>query len=324
MYIPDGQLLNHHVTIHVSNEKIEMNEEPRLHLARLSADGGTKGAALKEWRPFLVASGQTWTQKIEGQTIAREGTILMFALEGFTLPKYQSTTRVIPQLSWKPPAGVPERTLLAEPVYLGSYWGAFIWTIVIVGLLVFFVGRLAHKTEVLKTKESGVLYLISGNDGYMSLWRTQLAAWSVAVGSMVVFFGLIQLAVPSIPDSLVALMGMSVATGSLSAIAGKRPQKDPSVAKAHSPPPNPDGPRWRHLIGSWNSENKQVVLSVQKAQMVFWTGIILALFVVKSLGSGELWSVPWEMVTLTGVSQLGYLSDKALQHPKNPEKDSSP
>ena len=55
--------------------------------------------------------------------------------------------------------------------------------------------------------------------------------------------------------------------------------------------------------------------------MVFWTGIILVLFVVKSLGSGELWSVPWEMVTLTGVSQLGYLSDKALQRPKNSGKD---
>jgi hypothetical protein len=319
MYIPDGQLLNDHVRIYVSNEKIEANEEPRLQLAH----GRTKGTALKEWTPFLVASGQTWTQKIEGQTIARQGTILMFALEGFTLPKYQSTTRVIPRLSWKPPAGVPERTLLGEAVYLGSYWGAFLWTIVIVGLLVFFVGRLAHKTEVLKTKENGILYLISGNDGYMSLWRTQLAAWTVAVGSMVVFFGLIQLAVPSIPDSLVALMGMSVATGSLSAIAGKNSRKDPSTDKA-SPPPPPKGPRWKHLIASWNSEHKHVVLSVQKAQMVFWTGIILVLFVVKSFGSGELWSVPWEMVTLTGVSQLGYLSDKALQRPKNPEKDSSP
>jgi hypothetical protein len=50
--------------------------------------------------------------------------------------------------------------------------------------------------------------------------------------------------------------------------------------------------------------------------MVFWTGVIVVLFVVKSLLSGELWAVPWELVTLTGVSQAGYVGDKALQGKK--------
>lgn len=140
------------------------------------------------------------------------------------------------------------------------------------------------------------------------------------------------------------LMGMSVATGSLSAIAdkSKKPTSpstaapgtqagsatsteqavgpDPSVATtsgqasaAVPSPPQSDKPRLFHLIGSWNFDFQKVVLSVPKAQMVFWTGIILVLFLFKSWWSGELWEVPWELVTLTGVSQAGYVGDKALE-----------
>jgi hypothetical protein len=43
---------------------------------------------------------------------------------------------------------------------------------------------------------------------------------------------------------------------------------------------------------------------------------ILVLFVVKSVLRGELWEVPWEVVTLTGVSQAGYLGDKNLDPAK--------
>jgi hypothetical protein len=342
LHIPEGQPLNHRVRMYVSHVKIEESEAPRLQLFPLKALPLAKIADQKKWTPLIVAPGQTWTQKVEGQSVTREGTLLIFDLEEFQLPFYQSTTRVIPQLVWQPPAGVPGQKLLGEPVYLGRYTGAFIWTVITVGLLVFFIGNLAAKTKVLKARKKNVLYLISGEDGYMSLWRTQLAAWTVAVGGMVVFFGLIQLAVPTIPESLVALMGMAVATGGLSVIAGKpaetRDDKDSEAATNQSPPAKPDKsaaatqppppiaphkesdrPLWQHLISSRNHNNGEVVLSVQKAQMVFWTGIILVLFVVKSVASGELWSVPWELVTLTGVSQLGYLSDKALQRPSKKE-----
>jgi hypothetical protein len=49
-------------------------------------------------------------------------------------------------------------------------------------------------------------------------------------------------------------------------------------------------------------------LSIAKAQMVFWTGLMLALFVIKSVLDGRLWDVPWEMVALMGMSQAGYVS----------------
>lgn len=44
--------------------------------------------------------------------------------------------------------------------------------------------------------------------------------------------------------------------------------------------------------------------------MVFWTVIVVCLFLVKSFLGDALWSVPWEMVALTGFSQFGYLGDK--------------
>ena len=46
--------------------------------------------------------------------------------------------------------------------------------------------------------------------------------------------------------------------------------------------------------------------------MVFWTGIMLVLFVVKSILNGYLWEIPWEMVSFMGMSQAGYLAPKIL------------
>jgi len=110
------------------------------------------------------------------------------------------------------------------------------------------------------------------------------------------------------------LMGMSVATGGLSAIAARSKQKyQDDTAESTEGPKKNHKPEFSDLISSYNQDLKVVVLSVPKAQMLFWTGIILILFVAKSILTGELWDVPWEMVTLTGVSQAGYISDKALQ-----------
>jgi len=55
------------------------------------------------------------------------------------------------------------------------------------------------------------------------------------------------------------------------------------------PEPNRDSPHLSDLISSYSPIFKDVRLSVPKAQMVFWTGIILVLFIAKSLLIGELW-----------------------------------
>jgi hypothetical protein len=144
-------------------------------------------------------------------------------------------------------------------------------------------------------------------------------AWTLAVGSLVFCFGLIHLEVPHIPETLVALMGMSVATGGFSSMSARSQRRD-----GLAPITNLESPHLSDLISSYNPAFRRVELSVPKAQMVFWTAIILVLFVVKSLLTGGLWEVPWEMVALTGVSQVGYISDKASKGHKAQSKKVDP
>jgi hypothetical protein len=51
-------------------------------------------------------------------------------------------------------------------------------------------------------------------------------------------------------------------------------------------------------------------LSLAKAQMLFWTVLLLLLFITKSILDGEIWEVPWGLVALMGFSQAGYLAPK--------------
>jgi hypothetical protein len=358
LYIPDGQIKTDPVKVWVAFANLEENMKPRLR------DGRSDFKEQKEgWPPFLVAPNQTWTEKVAGQSVERRGTLLMFDLNKFYINRFKSTTRVTPVLSW-PDAPGHESMIVGQSVYLGRRLVALGYTILVVVLLLIFITLLARKAistrrDAKNLKGFGVLYLLSGHDNYMSLWRTQLAAWTIAVGGMVFMFGLIQFDVPRIPESLVALMGLSVATGGLSAIADKSKKPVRSDGAATTPAVSPpldattsladppsavvptlseqnvpeqtsapaskgegsafrpaDRPRLAHLISTWSFDINDIVLSVPKAQMVFWTGIILVLFVVKSVLRGELWEVPWEVVTLTGVSQAGYLGDKTLERPK--------
>jgi hypothetical protein len=68
--------------------------------------------------------------------------------------------------------------------------------------------------------------------------------------------------------------------------------------------------RLADLVSDYRPDRKDGELSIAKAQMVFWTGLMLILFVTKSVLDGALWEVPWQMVTLMGMSQAGYLGPK--------------
>ena len=56
-------------------------------------------------------------------------------------------------------------------------------------------------------------------------------------------------------------------------------------------------------------------LSLAKAQMLFWTVLLLVLFVSKSILDGAIWEVPWALVALMGFSQAGYLAPKLAPQP---------
>lgn len=326
MFVPDGQLLKAPVRIYVSPVNLDATANPRLQLAPFKdwkKTDATNLTKFPEYEPLLVASNQSWTEKVAGQSVQRHGTLLMFDLSNFEIARYKSTTRVAPVLTWQPSdwkPGSAKSMLVGQSVYLGSFWPAVWWTALTIIVLVAFIAQMAKKSK------PSVLYLLSGPDNYLSLWRTQLAAWTIAVGSMVFLFGLIQLEVPRIPDSLVALMGLSVATGSLSAVADKSKARKNGGAGGATFAAAPEGasgapepapkPRLYHLISNYDPSIQGVVLSIPKAQMVFWTGIILILFVLKSWLNGELWEVPWQLVTLTGISQAGYITDKAVENSK--------
>jgi hypothetical protein len=159
------------------------------------------------------------------------------------------------------------------------------------------------------------LFVVTGPDGYLSLWRAQLVLWTLAIASMVFLFGLLRLQIPEIPDSLVVLMGMSILTGGISKYKARKDfpstgQEALAARDAAQPSVGPVKGQLADLISDYNQAYRHPEISVPKAQMVLWTGVMLVLFIVKSWLQGELWDVPWQMVALTGASQAGYVQDK--------------
>ena len=47
--------------------------------------------------------------------------------------------------------------------------------------------------------------------------------------------------------------------------------------------------------------------------MLFWTLLLLVLFVSKSILEGQIWEVPWPLAALMGFSQAGYLAPKLVR-----------
>lgn len=324
----DGQLEPHVFTVFVANAHIEPGMRPGLRLG--------DAARVESLAPRHVAPGQTRTVMIDGTEQQADGTLLVFDLGPHAIPLYKSARRLSPIVEWTSAAKGTKHVVVAErEVYLGNLPGALLWTGATVLVLAIVLLRWS------RTKSRGVktftprpwLLLITGPDGYFSLWRVQLLLWTFAVGGFVFMFGLTQLQVPAIPGSLVALMGLSLLTG-VTAKAGQRPAVDePAASGAAAPvaaatcvaPPGSTvtggadetstpqklvRAEWADLISTWNEATKQVELSLPKAQMVLWTVLIMGLFCVKSILGGDLWTVPWEMVALTGFSQAGYVGDK--------------
>ncbi len=342
LYVRDGQLLSHPLTIFV-NQQIEQSMRPMIRLA--GAHAFSKPSVLERWplTPHLVAPHQVRTIPIAGSDVQMNGTLLIFDVRKHDIPFYKSAVRLLPSVEWTVPAATPghppqlRQVVSEDDIYLGNMPGAVLWTFVAVALVLalLVIWSYSKKHEVRHFKPIPALLLITGPDGYLSLWRTQLLLWTVAVGSLVFLFGLVQLHVPEIPESLVALMGMSLLTGLVAKKAapasdtlGAGPAAAPVVAPAAVPAAAPapaapaaapgapaaanHGPHFSDLISSWSEKRQRLEFSLPKAQMVMWTVLILVLFCVKSILGGTLWAVPWQMVALTGFSQSGYIGDKYI------------
>ena len=57
--------------------------------------------------------------------------------------------------------------------------------------------------------------------------------------------------------------------------------------------------------------------------MLFWTILLLVLFVSKSVLDGAIWEVPWALVALMGFSQAGFVVPKFSPDntPPSPPRD---
>lgn len=347
LYVRDGQLVSNPFIVFIA-ESISLSDSPKLILEEQTTER-SPAIHVAGRDAVHVAEDSKWTVEVAGEPVQKSGTVLVFRLDITSIPWFSPGKRVLPVVAWKEAAGEKRdrKAILQNEVYIGNRDGAMFWTIVALTILlvVLIFWSFKKSRQISKFKARPGLLLITGPDGYLSLWRTQLMIWTFAVGGLSFMYGLVRLQMPEIPHSLVALMGLSLFTGGLSATQSRKnaqePANDggtglainnpiessdaaaniPSMAEPGAEPPDGTGgdgqlkvrASWADLISTWNDRLGQVELSVPKAQMVVWTALIVVIFVVKSATEGTLWDVPWELVVLTGASQAGYVGEKYMR-----------
>jgi len=300
--MPDGQLKSHSIRVYVTRD-ILPNQSPRLRLLRSHAvtKKAVDEATLEE--PGVVAPGQEWIESVEGQQVRRSGTLLLFDISKIDFG-LRAMLRVMPVVSWTE-GGIGRVAVGPSDVNVGNIVTAICWTVVVVGLALLLVIALSWRGG------GNPLLLLTGVDGHLSLAQTQVACWTVAVGSVVLVYGLIRLEIPDIPPSLLALMGASLATGGLAYFQDAQKQRA-EVAAGVAPVQRTLA--LGDLVRVFTS-GQPPELSLAKAQMLFWTMLLLVLFVSKSILDGAIWEVPWALVALMGFSQAGYLAPKLMSQP---------
>lgn len=302
MYMQDGQLKSHSIRVYVTRD-ILPSQNPRLRLLRSHAvtKKAVDEATLEE--PGLVAPSQEWVESVDGQQVRRSGTLLLFDISNIDFG-YKAMLRVMPVVSWA--EGDIERVAVgAREVNVGNIVATMWWTALVVGLALLVVIVLSWRAG------GNPLLLLTGVDGHLSLAQTQISCWTVAVGSVVLGYGLIKLEIPNIPPSLLALMGASLATGGIAFF--QDAQKQQAAIKVGVVPVQ-QVLAFGDLVRVFPT-GQVPELSLAKAQMLFWTVLLLALFVSKSILDGVIWEVPWALVALMGFSQAGYLAPKLAPQP---------
>ena len=295
LYMPDGQLISHGLTVYVTTN-LSLSQKPRLRLYRSHAITEASEDEDLPLTPVLVVPGQQWSETFLGRQVTPTGTILMFDTSSMGLGG-KAMVRVRPLLFWEGGGCV----LGPREINVGDIRYAITWTVVLVVATFLIVLILA------RAKKENPMLLLTGVDGHLALSQAQIACWTIVVGSVVLGYGLIQREIPEIPASLIVLMGASLVTGGVAYFQDVK--KAAAVAAATGSGPEALNWRWGDLIRIF-SPDRPPELSLAKAQMLFWTVLLLVLFVSKSILEGAIWEVPWPLVALMGFSQAGYLAPK--------------
>lgn len=328
MSLKDGQLTSAPFQVFVDT-RVTLANAPHLLLRAPHAITEALSGEDMPLKPLLVVPNQIATVKAEGQSITRCGTVLLFDLRPYPIEWYKPMRRVEPVLRWNAKENATEAEAADPPVQaigprvnIGQPVQAWFWTLAVILSLVALIFAMARPPgwarriardllrrpgapgPVAPAADEALFCLLCSTDGHLSLSKVQLALWTLAIGAAVFFYGLIRVEVPSVPNTLVVLMGLSLVTGGMSYLASDGPPPAPN--QRPSPPAKPS---LSDLIRNFPYD-KPAELSISRAQMLFWTVLLIALFVWKSALEGSLWDVPEQLVALTGISQLGYLMPK--------------
>ena len=325
LIMADGQLRSHPVKVFIANANIKPEMKPELYLIGIYQSTriqfGDMLNSSHPFKPYQVASDQTMSYNIDGVSLTLTGTMMIFSLDTIKMKIDDAGMRVLPVLKWiskktKTKDGKTEieytKVISENEIYIGNGIGAIFYTIILLVVITLIV----FAFEWVRKKRP--LDVIRTYDGNISLSLTQMALWTLASGAMVFAFGLMHLDVPEIPDSLIVLMGLSVATGAvghyqthllkdLDKNLGREISNKKSSKKYFS--------GLASLINI-TIENKEYP-SIAKAQYLFWTVTTIVLFVYKSSVEGRLWSVPEELVFLMGISQGSYLVRNQMEITKD-------
>lgn len=353
--MPDGQLESANLRVWLPQP---LPVPGRIWLCLLTSHTAIDGVAkqLPALELALMAQGSHLVPVADGPAVAQAGTLLMFKSRTDLLPLWKPVMRVRPLLIWASADGSLHQLIGGRDVHIGQAPAA--WALTAVGLLLFF-GVMVGLTR----RGPSMVGMLMGDDGHLSLSKLQMGLWTLAVGMVVLYFAILRLDVPSVPESLVALMGMSLATTGISFHAAAKTAQavdqaagqataqanaqaaaradqaaaatvaqvaaavpadtDVTLLMVSPPAPPPAVLRavlraaaaarvtwlWSDLVAVDQDDGSRVV-SLARAQMLFWTGLLLIVFITKTVLHGSLWEMPWSLVALMGISQVGYLAPK--------------
>ena len=331
MLIPQGQIYSRVFKVFVPDRVITAGMNPTLSLMR------TKDKKEKSFSPVKVAPNQVIKEFFDGASVTSQGTLILFNIKDLDFPIWYSSVRVLPMLNWTEQVSdtLSKRNeskklsiIHTSCYYIGNGNGTAIWTTVTFLIILGFI----YLVLIMRKKERQIIGLISDEDGCVSMSLFQMLLWTIAVGLMVLAFGLLRLDVPEIPATLIMLMLFAAGTTTAGQIQSKIKQRKESQVELERTKRNKTKSKSQEANSKTHQGSFSTIFyankdseypSMAKVQVLCWTVITLMLFIYLSIKEGKLWDIPPGLVALMGISQATFLGRQqmAIQDVKDQIKD---
>jgi len=296
MYMPDGQLIDRPIHVYLQGIDDSVLQNARLSLEHRKRDKNVTDKISAKVRRIL--QNQQYEMEVKGKKETTSGTelIFFFTEDQVEIPWYKAGTVFLPILY-----NEQGKAIVRSPeVYIIHKLGTIIFVFMIIAPIVLIINFLARTDRRL----FGIKELLRTADGRMSVSLTQAFLWTLAVGASVLMYGVSRLEVPDIPVSLWVLMGMSAATGVIGHYQADSVNKE-RVSRGATAKREAASLKQLVMVKLPDGTDDP---DLSKAQLLFWTVITLAIFIMKSYTAGTLWDVPESLLVLMGISQMGYVS----------------